>query len=161
KSRQRCSTSLSSSSKLPSSSSRSTRSRAVSLPSRCCRSRRSSPPPASARRVRSRRSSSGQLSPGLVRQSARPPAAGPGAARRRFAGGGRFGAPCARAHGEDRQLLADRLARAGGTAHLLGEAAHQLLEAAAAAAAGVLVDRHLARPGLGAHRRLGLLPVLE
>ena len=51
KSRQRCSTSLSSSSKLPSSSSSSTRSRAVSLPSRCWRSRRSAPPPSSARRV--------------------------------------------------------------------------------------------------------------
>src|SRR5687767_4082887 len=57
KSRQRCSTSLSSSSKVPSSSSSSTRSRAVSLPSPCCRSRRSGPPPSSARRTLSRRTS--------------------------------------------------------------------------------------------------------
>src|SRR5436190_17642815 len=58
KSRQRCVTSLSSSSKVPSSSSNSTRSRAESLPSLCCRSRRSRPPPASAAPCRRRNSSS-------------------------------------------------------------------------------------------------------
>src|SRR5437764_10657198 len=58
KSRQRCVTSLSSSSKEPSSSSNSIRSRAESLPSLCCRSRRSAPPPASAAACRRRNSSS-------------------------------------------------------------------------------------------------------
>src|SRR6266576_2607673 len=56
KSSQRCVTNLSSSSKVPSSRSRVTRSRAVSLPALCSRSRRSSPLPASASALRRRRS---------------------------------------------------------------------------------------------------------
>src|SRR5579884_1157927 len=54
---QRWRTSLSSSSKLPSSSKRSMRSRAESLPSLCCRALRSAPPPSSARAWRRRNSS--------------------------------------------------------------------------------------------------------
>src|SRR5580704_8841075 len=57
KSTQRCRTNLSSSSNVPSSRSRSIRSRAVSLPALCSRSRRSGPPPASASALRRRRSS--------------------------------------------------------------------------------------------------------
>src|ERR1700722_7133498 len=57
KSTQRWRTNLSSSSKVPSSSKRSIRSRAVSLPALCSRSRRSGPPPASASKLRWRRSS--------------------------------------------------------------------------------------------------------
>src|SRR5262245_23407738 len=57
KSRQRCVTSLSSSSKVPSSSSSSMRSRAPSLPSLCWRARRSGPPPCSAASCRRRSSS--------------------------------------------------------------------------------------------------------
>jgi hypothetical protein len=52
KSRQRCVTSLSTSSKVPGSNSKSMRSRAVSLPLSCWRRSRSSPPPSSARRSR-------------------------------------------------------------------------------------------------------------
>src|SRR5471032_681943 len=59
KSRHRWVTSLSTSSKVPGSNSRSIRSRAVSLPAACWRSSRSSPPPSSARRSRSARTSSG------------------------------------------------------------------------------------------------------
>ncbi len=62
KSRQRCVTSLSISSKLPGSNSASTRSRAVSLPCSCCRARRASPPPSSACR-----SSAASLSWGSIR----------------------------------------------------------------------------------------------
>ena len=57
KSRQRCVTSLSSSSNEPSSSSSSMRSRALSLPSLCWRARRSGPPPCSAAAWRRRSSS--------------------------------------------------------------------------------------------------------
>src|SRR5580700_9453929 len=57
KSTQRCRTNLSSSSNVPSSSSRWMRSRAVSLPALCSRSRRSGPPPASASAERRRSSS--------------------------------------------------------------------------------------------------------
>src|SRR6267143_1118238 len=55
KSWDRCSTSLSTSSKLFRSSSTSSRSRAVSLPFRCCSSMRADPPPSSAVRFNSRR----------------------------------------------------------------------------------------------------------
>src|SRR5579863_1513865 len=58
KSRHRCVTSLSISSKEPSSSSSSMRSRAESFPSLCCRSWRASPPPCSAALCRRRSSSS-------------------------------------------------------------------------------------------------------
>src|ERR1700733_5277336 len=54
---ERCITNLSSSSNVPSSRSRSIRSRAVSFPALCSRSRRSGPPPASASALRRRRSS--------------------------------------------------------------------------------------------------------
>src|SRR5215472_5580435 len=65
KSTQRWRTNLSSSSKVPSSSSKWMRSRAVSLPALCSRSRRSAPPPASASVVR-RRSSSSRNSCGVT-----------------------------------------------------------------------------------------------
>src|SRR4030042_624890 len=116
KSRQWCSTSLSSSSKVPSSSSSSTRSRAVSFPSRpppasrgaprwrgvslpwgASPPRRSAPPPSSARRTRSRRSSRG--GPGIAipggrprrrraRPRTRPPGSRPRRRTRRSAGPG-------------------------------------------------------------------------
>src|SRR5437870_6193339 len=156
KSRQRCSTSLSSSSKDPSSRSRPTRSRAVSLPSTCCLWTRSGPPPASARRSFSRRTSTGSGiaagggSPaGFTRWAVLWPVAGgfsmataasaPAAAA--AAAGGGHEAPGA-GEREARHLLLHLGPRAAGAGDHLAPGADVLLEALVAGAADVLVDGH-------------------
>src|SRR5262249_39542849 len=151
KSRQRWSTSLSSSSKVPSSSRSSTRSRAVSLPSACWRSRRSAPPPSSAWRIFSRRVASRSLTSGSVAATASP-AAAPAAAPRRAR------APvCARAReGEGGELLLHLRAGAVGTGHGFGPGPDELLEPRVAERAAVLVEGHGLPRGFGADVLLGL-----
>src|SRR5262245_38966779 len=135
KSRQRCSTSWSSSSNEDSSRRISILSRAVSLPSRCWRSRRVAPPPSSARRILSRRTSSGELT--LVAAAApTTPATTPAAPRGSHAVGGR--------EGEGGDLLLHVLAAAARAGHGFPPRPHEPLESLVALGADVFVDRHRA-----------------
>src|SRR5713101_3428202 len=171
KSRQRCSTSLSSSSKEPGSRSSSTRSRAVSFPSACWRSRRSRPPPSSARRTFSRsrpsrsisipawdpaRRGGGDAAPPGPRGT--PPTAPPATPTASATPGG--DPPTARER-EARELLLDLLVVTGGAAHGFAPGPHQGLEVVVAPGADVLVDGHDLPPDLAGHLLLGLLPILQ
>ena len=154
KSRQRCSTSLSSSSKVPSSSSSSTRSRAVSLPSRVL----ALAPLLAAALLGAARlvAQDGAVGHGASRQPQPPPPH-----RTAAAAGGREPRRRRRAMANVGELLLDVAALAGRAGDALAEAPHELLEARAGSRRRRTRRSAWPARGLRGQLLLRLLPVVE